>query len=130
MAHPSKVLSFLSFPKLEVWDPSMGLVLLFGIIPNIIEIQTRGFSKPPSFNTKFEFPRRTVRDIDWKLIIGAAAFGVGWGVSGTCPGPAVLRSIAQPTWGLLWMTGFYLGGVLVPQQGGVPNAAVSNGHAK
>lgn len=110
MAHPSKVLSFLSFPNLDVWDPSMGLVILFGIVPNILEIQARGFTEPPCFNDKYEFPRRTISDIDWKLILGSAVFGIGWGLSGTCPGPAVLRSMAQPLWGLLWMTGYYFGG--------------------
>ncbi|KAF2281461.1 YeeE/YedE family integral membrane protein-like protein [Westerdykella ornata] len=110
MAYPSKVLSFLSFPDFENWDPSMGLVILFGIIPNILEIQARGFTEPPSFNDKFEFPRRTISDIDWKLILGSAVFGIGWGLSGACPGPSVLRSISQPVWGLLWMTGYFLGG--------------------
>ena len=113
MASPSKVLSFLSFPNLEVWDPSMALVILFGIVPNIIEIQARGFEKPPLFNDKFELPKSTIKDVDWKLVLGAATFGVGWGLTGTCPGPAVLRAFVQPTWGLLWMSGFYLGGQMV-----------------
>jgi uncharacterized membrane protein YedE/YeeE len=130
MAHPSKVLSFLSFPKLEVWDPSMGLVILFGIVPNLIEIQARGFQKPPLFNNKFEFPRRTIKDIDWRLILGSAVFGIGWGLSGTCPGPSVLRSIAQPTWGLLWMTGFFIGGKFVPEHVAAQNGSVSTKAAR
>ncbi|KAF2748946.1 YeeE/YedE family integral membrane protein-like protein [Sporormia fimetaria CBS 119925] len=113
MAHPSKVLSFLSFPNMQVWDPSMGLVILFGIVPNLVEIQMRGFGKPPMFNSKFEFPVRSFRDVDWKLVLGSAAFGVGWGLSGTCPGPAVLRAMRQPVWGLLWVGGFWAGGKLV-----------------
>jgi uncharacterized membrane protein YedE/YeeE len=110
MAHPSKVLSFLSFPNMDVWDPSMGLVILFGIVPNMIEIFSRGMSKPPAFNTKFEVPKRTWKDVDWRLIVGSATFGVGWGLSGSCPGPAMLRSVVQPVWGVFWMAGFWLGG--------------------
>lgn len=41
----------------------------------------------PYFNTKFEVPTNKV--IDWKLVLGACIFGVGWGVGGLCPGPAV-----------------------------------------
>ncbi|KAF2464933.1 YeeE/YedE family integral membrane protein-like protein [Lindgomyces ingoldianus] len=110
MASPGKVLSFLSFPNLKAWDPSMGLVIIFGILPNLIEIQAKGFTQPPCFNEKFELPKKTLKDTDWKFVLGAAIFGLGWGLTGTCPGPAVLRSFAQPTWGLLWMSGFWLGG--------------------
>jgi uncharacterized membrane protein YedE/YeeE len=118
MAHPSKVLSFLSFPRLEEWDPSMALVILFGVLPNIIEIQLRGLDKPPLFNDTFEVPKKTFKDVNWKFILGAAVFGIGWGLTGTCPGPAVLRSFVQPTWGLLWLGGFWLGGQLVPNHEG------------
>lgn len=117
MAHPSKVLSFLSFPNLDMWDPSMALVIVFGMIPSIIEIQRRGMTKPPLFNNRFVLPNKTIKDVDWKFILGAAVFGIGWGLTGTCPGPAVLRSFVQPTWGLLWMGGFWLGGQLAPEDG-------------
>jgi uncharacterized membrane protein YedE/YeeE len=113
MSSPSKVLSFLSFPNFEVWDPSMMLVILFGILPSLIEIQVRGFSSPPLFNGKFVLPEKGWKDVDWKFVIGAAAFGFGWGLTGTCPGPAVLRSVVQPSWGITWMGGFWLGGILV-----------------
>ncbi|KAF2872913.1 YeeE/YedE family integral membrane protein [Massariosphaeria phaeospora] len=110
MASPSKVLSFLSFPNMNAWDPSMVLVILFGILPNLMENQIRGFEKPPLFNQRFELPKLTLKDTDWKFVAGAAAFGVGWGMTGTCPGPAVLRAMAQPSWGLLWIGGFWIGG--------------------
>lgn len=110
MAHPAKVASFLSFPAMQHWDPSLALVILFGALPNLIEIQRRGLSSPPSFADKFSLPTKTFRDVDAKFVAGAAAFGVGWGLTGTCPGPAVLRAIAQPVWGVLWIGGFWLGG--------------------
>jgi hypothetical protein len=110
MADPAKVASFLSFPVLQHWDPSLALVILFGVLPNLIEIQRKGFSSPPLFADKFSLPMKSFKDVDTKFIAGAAAFGIGWGLTGTCPGPAVLRAIAQPVWGALWVGGFWLGG--------------------
>ncbi|KAF1925424.1 uncharacterized protein M421DRAFT_423744 [Didymella exigua CBS 183.55] len=109
MAHPAKVTSFLSFPVLNAWDPSLALVIVFGVLPNLIMIQRKGFAEPPAFKTAFELPTKTVKDVDVRFVAGAAAFGVGWGLTGTCPGPAVLRAFAQPVWGLMWMGGFWLG---------------------
>ncbi|KAJ4994321.1 hypothetical protein SVAN01_00150 [Stagonosporopsis vannaccii] len=110
MAHPAKVASFLSFPVMHAWDPSLALVILFGVLPNLITIQRKGFAQPPAFAQKFELPTKTIKDVDVKFVAGAAAFGVGWGLTGTCPGPAVLRAIAQPVWGAVWLGGFWAGG--------------------
>ncbi|KAK1913565.1 hypothetical protein P3342_005502 [Pyrenophora teres f. teres] len=112
MSHPAKVASFLSFPVLEHWDPSLGLVIVFGVLPNLIENRIKGFDHPPRFADRFSLPTKTIRDTDVRFLIGAMTFGVGWGLTGTCPGPAVLRAFAQPLWGLLWMGGFWLGGRL------------------
>jgi uncharacterized membrane protein YedE/YeeE len=112
MAHPAKVAAFLSFPNLQHWDPSLALVILFGVLPNLIENQVRGFASPPSFADKFSLPTKTLHDVDGRFVIGAAAFGIGWGLTGTCPGPAVLRAFFQPLWGALWIGGFWLGGKL------------------
>lgn len=110
MAHPAKVTSFLSFPVMHAWDPSLALVILFGVLPNLVVIQRKGFAKSPSFANKFELPTKTIKDVDVKFVAGAAAFGLGWGLTGTCPGPAVLRAFAQPLWGAMWLGGFYIGG--------------------
>jgi uncharacterized membrane protein YedE/YeeE len=121
MSNPAKVAAFLSFPRLEVWDPSMMLVIAFGILPSLFENLSKGFGNPPRFTTKYELGNKTLADTDWKLVIGAAAFGIGWGMSGTCPGPAISRSVMQPAWGLLWMGGFWLGGMFLVDEpeGGV-----------
>lgn len=110
MAHPSKVTSFLSFPVMHAWDPSLALVFVFGVLPNLITIQWKGLTEPPAFKKEFELPTKTIKDVDVGFVAGAAAFGVGWGLTGTCPGPAVLRTISQPIWGMMWMGGFWIGG--------------------
>lgn len=118
MSHPAKVASFLSFPVMQHWDPSLVLVILFGVLPTLIDIQRKGLDKSPSFAKNFALPRQTFKDVDAKFVMGAATFGVGWGLTGTCPGPAILRAVAQPVWGALWMGGFWLGGRLGPAEGG------------
>lgn len=112
MGDPSKVLAFLSFPNLAEWDPSMALIVLFGVLPNMLEIQSKGFKNPPAFKDRFDVPTKTIKDTDWKFVLGAALFGVGWGLCGVCPGPAALRAFAQPVWGALWMGGFWAGSKL------------------
>ena len=109
MAHPAKVTSFLSFPVMHAWDPSLALVMLFGVVPNYMTIKRKGFNEPPAFAKKFELPTKTIKDVDVTFVAGAAAFGIGWGLTGTCTGPAVLRAFAQPLWGALWVGGFWLG---------------------
>jgi uncharacterized protein len=110
MAHPAKVASFLSFPVWRQWDPSLALVMIFGVLPSLVENQLSGFDTPPNFADSFVLPTKTLRDTDAKFMAGAAAFGVGWGLTGTCPGPAILRAYTQPLWGALWLSGFWLGG--------------------
>ncbi|KAF1963206.1 YeeE/YedE family integral membrane protein-like protein [Byssothecium circinans] len=114
MASPAKVASFLSFPSFQHWDPSLALVIAFGVLPNLLENWSKkfDFSKAPAFTEKYDLPRKTISDVDWEFLAGAAVFGIGWGLSGTCPGPAALRAFAQPQWGVLWMGGFWLGGLV------------------
>lgn len=94
---------------MNAWDPSLALIMLFGVVPNYLTIRRKGFNQPPAFANKFDLPTKTVKDVNFKFVAGAAAFGVSWGLTGTCPGPAVLRALAQPLWGALWMGGFWLG---------------------
>lgn len=125
MSSPSKVASFLSFPSLYNWDPSLMLIIVFGVLPNLIENHRRGHpycsdatstscnsTQSPAFASRYQVSTKTLKDVDWKFIAGAAVFGCGWGLSGTCPGPAVLRSVMQPQWGALWVGGFWLGGLV------------------
>lgn len=96
MANPAKVLGFLTFPNWSTFDPSLSLVLVFAVLPNALHwyflnqgFVTRGQAPAPAYPwEKWSIPTR--RDIDWRLIVGAAIFGVGWGLAGVCPGPAVV----------------------------------------
>lgn len=85
MANPIKVQNFLDF--FGSWDPSLALVMGGAILvtmPGFWLVQKR---KKPFFNNVFNLPTRT--DFDFRLLAGAAIFGIGWGLGGFCPGPAV-----------------------------------------
>ena len=85
MANPAKVQNFLDLAG--QWDPSLAFVMGGAIavtLPAFMALKRLG---KPFFADAFRFPTRT--DLDAKLLGGAALFGVGWGLGGFCPGPAV-----------------------------------------
>lgn len=86
MGLPSKVLGFLDFTG--KWDASLGLVL--GAATGVTFIAFRFILKRPNpiLVSKFYVPTNTT--IDMRLIFGAILFGIGWGISGFCPGPGLL----------------------------------------
>ncbi|MCC6559489.1 MAG: YeeE/YedE family protein [Polyangiaceae bacterium] len=84
MTQPAKVIGFLDFAGR--WDPSLVLVLGAGVAVHFIAYRLlRG--ERAVFAEGFSIPTRT--DIDARLVIGSAIFGVGWGLAGYCPGPAI-----------------------------------------
>jgi uncharacterized membrane protein YedE/YeeE len=89
MTRPIKVIGFLDF--FGNWDPSLACVMVGAIAVYFIANRWRGHMRSPLLAAKFSVPTRT--DLDARLILGAAIFGVGWGLSGFCPGPA-LTSLA------------------------------------
>ncbi|KAL6238888.1 hypothetical protein BDW75DRAFT_227681 [Aspergillus navahoensis] len=119
MADPVKVLRFFVFlTDPATFDPSLALVILFGILPSLItylsvkpgqNINNKGKQAKPTLADTWRLPTATVADIDWRFVAGAMMFGVAWGLRGVCPGPAVLRSVLQPKWGLAQMAGYMLG---------------------
>ena len=123
MADPAKVLRFFAFlTDFSRFDPSLALVILFGIGPSAIAYRS---AKPgqkvdqhtnkianPTLAESWRLPTATVADIGWRFVTGAVAFGVAWGLRGVCPGPAILRATLQPIWGLAQMTGYMLGNIV------------------
>lgn len=86
MVDPLIVLAFLDVAG--AWDPSLAFVMggaLAVFIPGYMLLKAK-LSKP-IFASNFSLPTRA--DIDKPLLIGAVMFGLGWGISGICPGPAI-----------------------------------------
>ncbi len=85
MANPAKVLSFFDF--FGGWDPSLALVMAGALAITLPGFALAERRSAPVLAPAFSAPSR--RDIDAQLVGGAALFGVGWGMSGLCPGPAL-----------------------------------------
>jgi hypothetical protein len=85
MTQPRKVLGFLDL--FGAWDPSLAFVMLGAISVHFAAYRLIRGSAAPLFADEFALPSR--RKVDVKLVLGSAVFGVGWGLAGYCPGPAI-----------------------------------------
>lgn len=85
MMNPAKVIGFLDITG--HWDPSLAFVMLGGLIVTALGYKFVLRRDRPLFEPGFALPAR--RDIDPSLLLGAGLFGLGWGLAGYCPGPAL-----------------------------------------
>lgn len=93
MTDPNRILAFLDVAG--DWDPSLALVMVAAIAVALPAYAVARRTKTTALGEPIDLPDRG-RPITPSLILGAALFGVGWGLSGLCPGPAiVLLSTAQ-----------------------------------
>lgn len=92
MTDPSRVKGFLDI--FGQWDPTLAFVMAGAVLVTAIAWRIRQRMPRPLFGPVFAFPTR--RDIDAPLVIGAIMFGVGWGLAGLCPGPAVAALALRP----------------------------------
>ncbi len=93
MTHASKVLGFLDVAG--DWDPSLLFVLGGAVAVTIVAFRFILRRPVTVLDERFDLP--TVKDIDLSLVLGAAIFGVGWGIGGYCPGPGIAL-LAAPSW--------------------------------
>ena len=90
MANPAKILAFLDIAGR--WDPSLGLVMIAAIAIGTVGFALARRRTRSVLGAPMQLP--TARHIDRRLLAGSAAFGIGWGLSGFCPGPALLAVAA------------------------------------
>jgi uncharacterized membrane protein YedE/YeeE len=87
MTEPEKVLGFLDI--FGAWDATLAFVMAGAVAVAAIGFAIARRRSVPVFSTKFLWPERT--DIDAPLVAGAVLFGIGWGLVGICPGPALVN---------------------------------------
>ena len=108
MSNPARVLNFLDLSA--NWDATLAFVMGGAILmaaPGMYWVQKRS---KPFFADKFDIP--TSKTIDARLILGSAAFGIGWGISGFCPGPAVVAIASMQSDVLLFVGAMVIGMLL------------------
>jgi uncharacterized membrane protein YedE/YeeE len=86
MTDPAKVIGFLDITG--AWDPSLALVMAGAIAVAIIPFQIAKKRSTALLGMPMQLP--TQQNINKRLVIGAILFGMGWGIAGICPGPAVV----------------------------------------
>ena len=89
MTQPAKVIGFLDLTG--AWDPSLAFVMGGAVLVGLIAFPLILARRRPWLGGRFALPERN--DIDAPLVAGAALFGMGWGLSGYCPGPALVSLV-------------------------------------
>lgn len=86
MTNPAKVIGFLDLAG--AWDPSLALVMGGAIAVGLIGFALAGRRASSLLGAPMHLP--AARHIDRRLVLGSIAFGIGWGMAGFCPGPALV----------------------------------------
>lgn len=114
MTQTTKVIGFLNVGGIfspahfGAWDASLAFVMGGALMITLVAFAvtpTKG--RKPWFSDKFELPTR--KDVDFKLVAGAAMFGIGWGLAGYCPGPAMASVISGGVDALVFVVALLVG---------------------
>jgi uncharacterized membrane protein YedE/YeeE len=105
MTRPGKVISFLDVGG--GWDPSLALVMVGAIV--VFAIVERAVARRGRTLTDGPLHLPTLRYVDGALIGGAAVFGVGWGLAGYCPGPALVSAASGAVPALVFVATLLIG---------------------
>lgn len=121
MADPAKVLNFLDI--FGTWDPSLAFVMGGAILVTMPGFWLLKRADRPALADRFDMPEMT--DLDPRLVSGAAIFGIGWGLSGFCPGPA-FTALPLAATGTLIFVPMMLAGMWLARRAAVyPSSAIS-----
>ncbi len=118
MVDPLKVLRFLDFTAIPSggWDPSLAFVIVPAIAVMFVAVRISRRRQSPVFDKTFHEPE--FHHIDRPLVLGAVLFGIGWGMSGICPGPAISLIAFWPPDLLVFLAamfiGSYAGALIIP----------------
>jgi hypothetical protein len=123
MVDPAKVLAFLDIAG--DWDPSLALVLGGALAVTVIAFPQVLRRARPLDAASFSAP--AMRSVDRRLVAGAALFGVGWGLVGLCPGPAIASlafgRLESVVFLVAMVAGFALSNAVPSRPGGAARSA-------
>ncbi len=105
MTQPQKVIGFLDI--FGNWDPSLMFVMAGAIIVHFVSFKLIRKRQSPLFSSEWHIPTKT--EITPSLIIGSVLFGIGWGLAGLCPGPAVTSLASLETKSFVFVISMVLG---------------------
>ncbi|KAH7929747.1 hypothetical protein BV22DRAFT_1109695 [Leucogyrophana mollusca] len=117
MVDPRKVLSFLVLPTSVAFDPTIAYLAAGALPLSIVLYRYARANEEPLFTGQWTVPRSD--KIDKRLLAGSAMFGVGWGLSGICPGPILVNlglasfSGGETVGDAAWLVSMVFGGFLV-----------------
>ena len=105
MTNPAKVIGFLDLAG--NWDPSLALVMAGAIAVSFVPFRMARNRSMALLGGPIRLP--TASDIDRRLVLGSLAFGVGWGLAGYCPGPALASLLSGGAKPLLFVISMLAG---------------------
>jgi uncharacterized protein len=105
MVNPAKVKGFLNV--FGNWDPTLAFVMIGALIVASIGFKLIKAKQKPLLANEFSLPTNQL--IDKPLIIGAVLFGLGWGISGLCPGPALVATATFEAHSLMFFAAMIVG---------------------
>lgn len=108
MTQPQKVIGFLD---ITAWDPSLMFVMVGAISVHGLAYLFISRQKKPLLDDQFHLPKK--REITTSLVMGSVIFGVGWGIAGFCPGPAVVSLASGQSSAVVFVATMILGMLLV-----------------
>lgn len=109
MTDPARVRGFLDI--FGAWDPTLAFVMGGALIIMVIAWQIQPRLIRPFFAEAFALPNRS--DLTGRLIGGSALFGIGWGIAGLCPGPALAALVIAPMSAAIFVVAMVAGMALV-----------------
>ncbi len=113
MTQPTRVIGFLDV--LGTWDPTLAFVMGAAVAVYAVAFRLIRRRTEPWLDLTFHLPTRA--DIDRNLVVGAALFGVGWGLVGLCPGPAIVSLSSGHATSILFVIAMVVG-MLAARLGG------------
>lgn len=105
MSDPARVQAFLDI--LGSWDPTLAFVMGGALVPMTIAWRIQARMHAPFADAHFSLPGTT--KLDARLMLGALLFGIGWGIAGLCPGPAIADLAIAPQSAILFVAAMAAG---------------------